>query len=38
MLLNEDVPLTNIQDDVELKKDIEDYKNRSERITKTFTR
>ena len=38
MILNEDKPLTNIQDDLDLKDGIEEYKNRSERITKSFTR
>lgn len=38
MILNEDKPLTSIQEDIDLKNDIEEYKNRSERITKSFTR
>ena len=36
MLLNEDKPLTGIQDDVDLEKDIQNYKTRAEKISRNF--
>lgn len=38
MILNEDKPLTDIADDIGLEKDIKEYKNRAENLSRKFRR